>query len=211
LEGVPTRARPAAVRPVQRLAQMFGSTGVRLGAVAAVLTVFGVTSIVVLKGGAGEGDASAAAGDDPRLQGSTTTTAHTSTSTSSTTTSTSSTTSTTVAPTTTTSLPTTTTSPPTTEAPAPPPPPATNPPPVPEISAFWGFYMGGGDCDRGEWSLSLWWDTDNATSARIRPDGGDWIPAEVPEGSTRVCSEGGTRWTIEASNSSGTESSSFEP
>jgi len=208
VEGVPTRARPAAVGPVQRVVELFGNTGVRLGAVAAVLLIFGLTGILVLKGGSGDGDA-AAAGDDPRLSGSTTSAVETTTSTSTST----STSTTTTASTTTTTRPPTTTSPPATDPPAPPPPPppATDPPPGPEVESFWGFYFGDGNCDRDERQLSLWWETDNATSARIRPDGGDWIPADVPDGSDRVCSEPGTRWTIEVSNATGTDSSSFQP
>ena len=214
-EGVPTRARLAAVGLVQRVAELFGNTGVRLGAVAAVLLVFGLTGILVVKGGPGAGDA-AATGDDPRLTGTTTTAAETTTSTTtSTSTTTTTTTTTTTVPATTTSRPTTTTSPPTTAPPAPPapppPPPATDPPPAAEVESFWGFYFGDGNCGWGEQQLSLWWETRNATSARIRPEGGEWITVDVPDGSTRVCSERRTRWTIEASNSTGTGSSSFEP
>lgn len=83
--------------------------------------------------------------------------------------------------------------------------------PKPDIGSFGGFFTlyTDGQCSSGSRGLSLWWSVDNADSARIRPEGGQWSSAAVPLGYATKCSKPGTRWFIEATNSAGTSSSSF--
>ena len=201
--------QPALVRARQAIADVFGSTGGRLGAAAAalVLVLLAVAGTVVFTGDGGDStDAASAADAADRLQTTTSTTASTTTSTS-----TSTSTTTTSTSTTTTTEPPPETAPPTTARPAPPPPPpsttpTTAPPPEPDIVSFWGTYFGrrgDGDCADDERNITLWWNTQNATNARIRHDGGQWSSVSVGIGTQTSCSEPGDRWYMEASNSAG--------
>lgn len=146
-------------------------------------------------------------------RGSTTTAASSSTTTSS------STTSTTASSTTTTTEPedVTTTVPSGGGGPVGPPPThgtttTTRAPEPPRIHDFSGdFYDFNGDrCRSPDELLSIRWSTENATSARIRRDGGNWYPVDqLPNGGFELCARFGTRWYLEVSNEAGTDTESF--
>jgi hypothetical protein len=59
------------------------------------------------------------------------------------------------------------------------------------------------DCGRGRRRLTLWWATDDATSARIRRQGGDWEEVSVGLSSHTTCAEEGSTWELEVSNDAG--------
>ena len=55
----------------------------------------------------------------------------------------------------------------------------------------------------------MWWTTSEATSVRVRPDGGSWTSVNPGMGYYKGCSVPGARWYLEASNSAGTVTASF--
>jgi hypothetical protein len=99
---------------------------------------------------------------------------------------------------------TTTTTPPTTA----PTTTTTTTPPEPEINEFGGT-MTGNWCGNGDREVVLWWDTEYATTVRLRPRGGNNVTVSA-DGSYTGCADPGTDWILNASNSTGTTTAQVE-
>lgn len=214
VDGVPTRVK-------HRPEDTASSRPVRRGLAAAVLavTLCGL-GVVQLRGGADKPDASAgedgvevATGSQRRAASAQRTPAASTTSTTGAPIDQSSTTTSSLQPTTTTASAEAATSPP---APTPTAPPtsaaptttaSTGPLPDPVIHGFDG-HASGDTCPGGQYVVDMWWDTEHATSVKLRPRGGDRIDVAV-DSTFRACSDIGSEWVLNAMNATGTETATF--
>jgi hypothetical protein len=227
-QGVPTAApgTPGSDGPRHLAGARRGAAGLLAGGlrarvaagVAAATVVIAGVGIVQIAGGRGSGDELETGPPRPSEPPEVTTPGTVRRAvTTSTTVGTSSTSSTTSTSTTTTTAPSSTTTTSTTTTPPRPSPadtrPTTTTPPGPEpprVLRFSGDYDFDDDCSPEE-ELTIRWETEGATSGRIRREGGDWRSLRDPSsGELRVCDQRGTAWVLEVANEAGTDSATFE-
>lgn len=99
------------------------------------------------------------------------------------------------------------TAPPTSTAAAPTTTAATGPRPDPVIHGFDG-HIYGDTCADGQHVVSMWWDTEFATTARLRPRDGTRFTVAV-DGTYNGCADVGDEWVLNAMNDTGTETATF--